>query len=78
MEYRLVVQNGRASEAIASQDCESDVTATSWALDWARHHADHDDYILEKADGTKSYRLIHTIGGQWYAMQGGGAQSVTV
>ncbi|WP_156405502.1 hypothetical protein [Sphingomonas sp. Root710] len=64
MTYEIV---GRDGQAVVEVPCDEKFAVQGWALEWAGHNADTDEYIIrrDRRDWSKLYR---TAGGQWYLM----------
>jgi hypothetical protein len=67
MEYRLYAAEERRTP-LATNVCEDQFQAQSWAREWARRNDKAVDYVLEREDGKCGATVFRTVAGQWYVM----------
>lgn len=66
MNYLL--SNAATSAQVARTEAAGEFAALEWSRAWLAQNADHDEYLLARADGTSIAHFVRTIAGQWYAI----------
>jgi hypothetical protein len=63
-----ILSNAATSAQVTRPEAGSEFAAIEWSRAWLAQNADHDAYLLVRADGTPVADFVRTVAGQWYAI----------